>query len=661
ASIFATYAVNNHKFKKIQAEALSIKGKIHHINNEYDEALKCLESSLALNPASLAVHFGLGQLYTYQGDFDKAIESFQFILQKEPNNYETLKNLAFLNSKKASTKGAALEDFKKLNLIMKTFEKSDKVGGDPEVLVEYGRLKEETDIKEALEAYLQAKAILENSEDGCSAELYNNIGALYHIEGNIEEAKKYYTLCLNKTTSGDHTNTSVLYNLGRLHEDKAETKEAEDLYKLIQTKHPAYVDAQLRLGVMIMEKGNMNSAEDFFRDVHVMDSKNIESFLLLGKCQQLGKQYKLARSSFVKVLQEIDSHDLYALCSVGNLNLKFARTDPLQKDLHYKRAFEFFDKCLKIDSQNYCAALGVAICLAENSRFTEAKEIFSTLRGVTLDIPAATVNLGHIFIELGQARDAVNLYEHASKKYYENKDSYVLHCISRAYYIIAKSERDEESMKKSLRYIQLAARINPSDLSLFYDIALIKQQYAHVLNDQTIDKRPLLKLLKAAEGLETSRKLFAGLSEIPPSSYLGYDVNHARERGNYCKDVKRATDKKIHETEVLERMNKERMEALIEEQKKLEEQKKKIEELKREEEERKQNEIEMKRRELKQKMQEEHERMSMYEREMEKEEREKKPKKKEKRLGGSDEDSDNATDRKKRKLSKKIIDDEDDI
>ena len=51
-------------------------------------------------------------------------------------------------------------------------------------------------------------------------------------------------------------------------------------------------------------------------------------------------------------------------------------------------------------------------------------------------------------------------------------------------------------------------------------------------------------------------------------SVLGYDTKHATERALYCKDVKRISDKKIHEAGVLERQNAERLEAIRSEQQK---------------------------------------------------------------------------------------------
>ena len=77
-----------------------------------------------------------------------------------------------------------------------------------------------------------------------------------------------------------------------------------------------------------MEKGDISNAQGYFKDVFVSDPKNSESMLMLASSILSIKNHKDARKTFEKVLHEVDSRDLYALCSVGNINLNFARVDP---------------------------------------------------------------------------------------------------------------------------------------------------------------------------------------------------------------------------------------------------------------------------------------------------------------------------------------------
>jgi TPP-dependent pyruvate/acetoin dehydrogenase alpha subunit len=69
---------------------------------------------------------------------------------------------------------------------------------------------------------------------------------------------------------------------------------------------------------------------------------------------------------------------------------------------------------------------------------------------------------------------------------------------------------------------------------------------------------------KALGGLDTSRRIFAALGEQTNVSLPGYDLKHAKERAAYCKDVIRVSEKRIHETDVLEKQRNERLEAIKE-------------------------------------------------------------------------------------------------
>ena len=87
-------------------------------------------------------------------------------------------------------------------------------------------------------------------------------------------------------------------------------------------------------------------------------------------------------------------------------------------------------------------------------------------------------------------------------------------------------------------------------------------------------------------------------------------MKHAKERANYCKDVKRVGEKKIHETDILERQRIERLLSIEEEQKRLEREQGELEDVRKLEELKRQKSIEEQRRALKLKMEEENSKVS---------------------------------------------------
>ncbi|KAJ3191335.1 protein required for normal CLN1 and CLN2 G1 cyclin expression [Irineochytrium annulatum] len=395
--------------------------------------------------------------------------------------------------------------------------------------------------------------------------------------------------------------TTIQFNLARVLEDMGDFDRAEKLHRTILDTHPAYVESTLRLAHILLTRGKMAEARNMIQGAVEADRKNILASLLLGhyfvEDKSLGmNRFKEARRVFEELLQKVDKHEPYAL--VGNINLIFSKIDQKNRDTHARRAFEFFDKALKLDNKNVYAAAGIGIALAEVGRLPEAREVLSQVQESSSNMPFISISLAHVLVELMQPKLAITL---VLKRVYENKSSYIWQCLARAYYIIAKSEKDPEAMLRSLQCIQRALRIEPGRFALHFDAALVKQQYAQVLNEQPIEKRSLAMLKKAVLGLEASRRMFSALGEAAVPS-PGYDLKQAKERATYCKDVLRMSDKKIHETEVLEKQRQERLEMIKQEKIRADREKAEKERIAKEEEQRKKEETLLKRTEAKEKM-----------------------------------------------------------
>lgn len=79
--------------------------------------------------------------------------------------------------------------------------------------------------------------------------LLNNLGALYHLEGNMGEARAMYESALTSAAGlgpelGEAMSTSILYNLARVYEDGGEEVMAKDAYEKLLARHPEYVDGK---------------------------------------------------------------------------------------------------------------------------------------------------------------------------------------------------------------------------------------------------------------------------------------------------------------------------------------------------------------------------------------------------------------------------------
>ena len=82
--------------------------------------MKVFEEASKINPKSLLIDYGLGQMYIYKGETQKAVDHLEKILKIEPENYETIKKLASLYSKLLDTRPKSLSYFEKLKRLIKS-------------------------------------------------------------------------------------------------------------------------------------------------------------------------------------------------------------------------------------------------------------------------------------------------------------------------------------------------------------------------------------------------------------------------------------------------------------------------------------------------------------------------------------------------------------
>ena len=320
------------------------------------------------------------------------------------------------------------------------------------------------------------------------------------------------------------------------------------------------------------------------------------------------KQYKSARKAYEKVLRELDKHDIYALCGTGNLCLRFALDDPNQRAVHTKRAVEFFGIALRSQPNCIPAAAGIAIAYAQSGHSQEAIEIFNQIQGSATSDRDVVLNTAHLLVILDKVPSAISLYESLLKKA-EKPDPVVLSALARGHFILGRTNLDPVSMKKAREYVEKALEAAPGDQIHLFNLALVKQLSAQVLNQQPAERRHLRSiaaLQEAFKDLEESEEIFNQLAE---EKGHGYNPDQARQRAKFSSDLRRVTEKKIHEAETLERLREEKLAEMKLKQEEAERKAREEEEEERLRREQREAEIEMKRKEIQEKVREENEKM----------------------------------------------------
>lgn len=601
---------------------------------KFEDTLKLFEEAKTLNSKSALVQFGLGQFLLKQNETEKACEALESVLVNERNCYETRKILAFVYSLSPSTASKAGQHFDAIRATLKSQGIADDDINDPNLLIALAQYFETGE--NARKYYNILLSLYKDTETKLiSPELLNNIAALYQIESgdnsmaprqqSLQSAETIYQEALILLTNTEYLaerdeheilalKSTIRYNIARLYESKGETEKAKQQYIDLLSNNPANLDCILRLGVIELEQKKFEEALDKFSDVLAIDPLFIDAWILVGYTNLKMRNFKAARRAFERILRTMDKHEAYSLCSTGNLCLRFALEDPKSRIIHLKRAVEFFCIALRDDPKNVKAAAGIAIAYVHSGLLEDAIGIFQQIQAVSSWDRDLTMCIGNVLMATERYQAAISTFELIDKR--EEASSEVFTALAKCQYVMAKNKTFPPMMKKAQEYAQKAVDIHQNDTFLLYNLALIKQQHAHLLNSQPPEMRHLrsMEALKAGlADLEETERVFSELSSRKDAP------KKTIERSAYSAALKRITERKIHETSIFQTQRDERLEEIkrkkesdlesLERQKEIEVEQRRIRDA----------EIDIKRKELQQKVQAENMKMKeSFDREKEK-------------------------------------------
>jgi tetratricopeptide (TPR) repeat protein len=269
---------------------------------------------------------------------------------------------------------------------------------------------------------------------------------------------------------------TTMFNLALLYESNAKHQVAEAIYKRILDQHHNYIDCYVRLASMSRTAGHLQAAEDLCRAALKQEEKHQEASLLLGRVLTERGESEKARKQYDRVLIAY-GRDSFAKLLVANLHLaegrKHVRKSGGQQSqmLRYtKDAGKFYHSALTHEPGNVYAANGLALVLALQGHYNEAKDALLQVREAAPELPDAWVNLGHVFAQQGQYPNAIQMYSHAQNKFYEGRDASLWQYLGRAYYLNGQ-------MPEAKRAILRALHILPDDQTLLYDFALTQEEW----------------------------------------------------------------------------------------------------------------------------------------------------------------------------------------
>lgn len=527
----------------IASESIFWCARAYYAKRDYRKAFLLFQESLKMNEDNLLAKLGLGQTQIHNSLVEESILTFENISKNQENIQELNYILGLLYASKClgnisvlPTKETASMVEKAISFLEKYIKLTKAKKNQLIIMKSYLILSELYELKNMYKQSLDylSKAIkqLNFTEDtNIPIEILNNLGCFHFINGDFESAYKYFHEASIKIDDTSPENITINYNIARTLES-TNKEEAASLYQKILSVHSGYINARIRsifLKFMNSKTEQFSSEMDEILKYH---SSNLEvrafySWYLKNiythKINEDGENLEINHSR--ETLVKYDSHDFYALISLGNLYMFIARDtkkspNPKEREKSrqsYLKAIQLFQKVLQVDPMNVFAAQGLAIAFAENKRYNQALEILRKIRD-SLDNKNVHMNLAHCFLEMGEFGKAIENYEITLIRFGDDINKTALYSLlGRAWYYRGIKELSLDNFKKSLKFARDALEIelenadSKSLSSLKFNVALLEFQVAETLRRSDPKRRMLKDLECALVGLENGIRLLKEL------------------------------------------------------------------------------------------------------------------------------------------------------
>ena len=214
--------------------------------NKLDEAESWVENYLTENPNSSPASYALGYLFYVKNDMRKAEKLFKRALELDVNNALALNNLgAVLLGQNLYTEAAnlvqkAIKINPKERMFFSNLRKTYKMMGNPDqIIADYNFYLKGEDNSDLIRGYGMAVG---RRMRQASFKLYS--------EGHLDEATSKWKEIEKIYKKIDHKPglVPVYFSLGLLHEEKGDLKNAQEYFKQVLMLNPLHIHAKERLG-----------------------------------------------------------------------------------------------------------------------------------------------------------------------------------------------------------------------------------------------------------------------------------------------------------------------------------------------------------------------------------------------------------------------------
>jgi tetratricopeptide (TPR) repeat protein len=466
------------------------------------KAISCLEKEIRLNSSDVEAYAHLGDLYTKEGQTEKARATYEKMVSIDPNNNKIQLMLGsyYLKAKKYAEAlkyyqksytiertAVAAEGMASAAIVLNRFDVArdaaeSAVRIDPSVtesrLILSRIYLKDRNYKDALEQF----DVLLKKDQG-NKEMWQKLAQCSEQIGNtakLAEADRHII-------SLDPQNVASRLRLAKYSLSQNDTKTAFDLYKELSNLSPGNSDVFKSLYDLSIQKGDKDNAVTYLKRYVAIKPADADAQKNLAEIYYEKKNPEGALNAYRAAIKAdpaikgIYRHYIELLTSskadhaelVAAFSGAIAATEAdastyasLGSDYHQRnlcpKAIEMFQKAMQLDPRNNAILTELADCQAKTGNIKEAIITYEQAVSVNPSAVAEYKELGDLYTQQKNTQQAIGMY----KKYLDRKPSDVKVALG-----VAENAFNQKSYDEAVKYYEMAKLDDVKDASLLFRFA----------------------------------------------------------------------------------------------------------------------------------------------------------------------------------------------
>lgn len=409
------------KIDSTQVDAHLNLGAIYAAQGETQKAAQHYETLVDRGVASKKVQFDLGNLYYENEDYDQAYRVFKNYVRDNPEDEQ-----GYLA---VGTVLLAQDTTRAIEWYQQTYQENQEFNNV---------LDELTNTLIAAEKWQQAIDLYTNED---STDIFNRLrlGEVYLAKGDSSRAIEIFT----NVTEKHPEEWRAFYTLGEIFFLRQKFEKSIPYYKKIvdldkDIPSPVRAEAWWRLGIAYQQEGDLETAEDSYREAQSLQPNHPFTNFQLGQLLFQKNEYEEALKFLNNAAEQDPDNAIY----LGTLAAVYDELDEFDK------SETLYEKALEIDPDNATILNNYSYSLAEREiRLDDALLMVKKALEVDPGNGAFLDTLGWVYYKLGKYEDALRYI----KKSIEVRDTSaeVLEHLGDVYEKLGKMDLAIESWQKA--------------------------------------------------------------------------------------------------------------------------------------------------------------------------------------------------------------------